>query len=73
MLGVSLLKEVVSSMWIEKQKHVECIQDPLEIELYTTIGQLKKSHVTLSVFRYVRGSTSVESFHLHLIRFVPGS
>jgi hypothetical protein len=52
---------------------VKCIQDPPGIELYTTTGQLKKGRVILPVFRCARGSTSLESFHLHLTRFVPGS
>ena len=37
------------------------------------VGTLKKGTVTLPVYRCARGTTSLESFHLHLARFIPGS
>ena len=72
-LGVPLLKEEIKSIWEEQQKHVVCIQDPTGEELYTVTGQALKGGVMLPVLRCARGSTSLESFHLHLARFVPGS
>ena len=72
-LGAPLFKEEITTIWSEEQRHVECIQDPPGMELYTTIGQLKKGRVSLPLLRCARGSTSLESFHLHLTRFVPGS
>ena len=72
-LGVPLLKEEVRSIWAEQKKHVPCIQDPPGISLYTVVGYLVKGGVRLQVLRCARGSTSLESFHLHLARFIPGS
>ena len=47
---------------------------PMEsVQLYTMTGNMKKGRVTLPILRCARGSTSLESFHLHLARFVPGS
>ena len=40
------------------------------MQLYTQTGRLTKGGVILLVYRCARGSTSLESFHLH--RFIPG-
>lgn len=36
-------------------------------------GYINKGGIKLPVFRCARGSTSLESFHLHLARFIPGT
>ncbi|KAG7500682.1 hypothetical protein JOB18_025985, partial [Solea senegalensis] len=36
-------------------------------------GELTKGGVKLPVYRCARGSTSLESFHLHQCRFIPGT
>ena len=69
-LGVKLLKEEMEDIWAEQKRHIKCIQDPPNIPLYTITGHLKKGGVTLPVFRCARGTTSLESFHLHLARFI---
>ena len=72
-LGVPLIdKEASNAVWKNQIKHVKCIIDPPGVELYSATGTLKKGNVTLNVYRCARGSTSLESFHLHLNRFVPG-
>ncbi|TDG99978.1 hypothetical protein EPR50_G00200480 [Perca flavescens] len=53
--------------------HLSCIQDPPGVQLYTQTGRLTKGGVSLPVYRCARGSTSLESFHLHLNRFIPGT
>ena len=73
-LGVPLFREeMLAEIWPEQRKHVPCIQDPPEIPLYTETGQIKKGGKSLPVFRCARGTTSLESFHLHLARFIPGN
>ncbi|XP_019953452.2 uncharacterized protein [Paralichthys olivaceus] len=73
-LGVPLLDhERIQQIWQEQQKHVGCIQDPEDFPLYTKTGTLKKGGVELPCYRCARGSTSLESFHLHLNRFIPGT
>ncbi|XP_047217956.1 uncharacterized protein LOC124866285 [Girardinichthys multiradiatus] len=37
------------------------------------IGTLTKGGISLPVYRCARGSTSLESFHLHLDHFIPGT
>lgn len=72
-LGVPLLdRERMEHIWRVQKKHVKCIQDPQGVALYTKTGELTKGGVRLPVFRCARGSTSLESFHLHLNRFIPG-
>ncbi|KAK7944627.1 hypothetical protein WMY93_000355 [Mugilogobius chulae] len=61
-LGVPLLNhERIQQIWKDQQRHIACIQDP------------PKGGVELSTYRCARGSTSLESFHLHLNRFIPGT
>lgn len=72
-LGVPLFEsERIAEVWRVQQQHVSCIQDPEGVHLYTQTGTLKKGGVSLPVYRCARGSTSLESFHLHMNRFIPG-
>ena len=64
-LGVPLLGVGINQIWEEQKQHVKC---PSGIHLYTVTGHLKKGGMTLPVFQCARGSTSLESFHLHLTR-----
>jgi hypothetical protein len=72
-LGVPLFKEEMKIIWEEQRQHVPCLQDPPDITLYTITGYITKGGVKLPVLRCARGSTSLESFHLHIARFIPGS
>nr|XP_055075103.1 uncharacterized protein LOC129454565 [Misgurnus anguillicaudatus] len=73
-LGVPLLDhERIQQIWKEQRKHVQCIQDPENFPLYMKTGTLKKGSVELCCYRCARGSTSLESFHLHLNHFIPGT
>lgn len=72
-LGVPLLDfERMEHIWGVQRKHVKCIQDPLGVALYIDTGSITKGGVLLKTYRCARGSTSLESFHLHLNRFIPG-
>ncbi|CAL8300616.1 unnamed protein product [Boreogadus saida] len=72
--GVPLLDhQRIQHIWPEQEKHVACIQDPEDFQLYTKTGTLNKGGVELCCYRCARGSTSLESFHLHLNRFIPGT
>ena len=72
-LGVPLLdSDRIWSIWESQQKHISCIQDPDDVQLYNKTGTLVKGGVELPVYRCARGSTSLESFHKHLNVFIPG-
>ena len=64
--GEPVLSDKMVTIWEEEKKHVKCIQDPDGIILYTITGHITKGGVELPVFRCARGTTSLESFHLHL-------
>ena len=64
--GEPVLSNKMVTIWEEEKKHVKCIQDPDGIILYTITGHISKGGVELPVFRCARGTTSLESFHLHL-------
>ena len=72
-LGVPLInKSRMSEIWMSQKRHISCFQDPPGASLYTKIGSTKKGGIELPNFRCARGSTSLECFHLHLNRFIPG-
>lgn len=72
-LGVPLFNHTrIWEEWEKAREHVSCILDPPGIQLYTEVGTTTKGGVKLMVYRCARGSTSLESFHLHLNHFIPG-
>ena len=71
LLGTKLMNyDRMCAIWNVQKKHISCIQ--AAIQLYTKTGHLMKGGIDLPVYRCARGSTSLESFHLHLNRFIPG-
>lgn len=74
LLGVPLLDSVrMEHIWRVQKRHVKCIQDVPGVALYTETGTITtKEGIVLKNYRCARGSTSLESFHLHLNRFIPG-
>ncbi|XP_049341399.1 uncharacterized protein LOC125805116 isoform X2 [Astyanax mexicanus] len=72
-MGSHLLTSKGWSIFGVQKKHIKCIQDPPDVALYTETGGITKGGVLLKTYRCARGSTSLESFHLHLNRFIPGS
>ena len=67
--GAPLLSQEMMSIWEEQKKHLDCLQDPPGVSLYTVTGSIRKGGVTLPVLRCARGTTLLESFHLHLARY----
>ena len=73
-MGVPLLdSKRIWGIWTLTKRHIKCIQDPVDISLYKVTGTLRKGGVQLNTYRCARGSTSIESFHCHLERVVPGT
>ncbi|XP_053276425.1 uncharacterized protein LOC128438075 [Pleuronectes platessa] len=73
-LGIPLLdKERMQHIWHVQRRHVKCIQDVPGVLLYTQTGTTSKEGIVLPKYRCARGSTSIESFHLYLNRFIPGT
>jgi len=72
-LGVTLFNKDMVGIGTEQCKHMSCIQDPPNIPLYTRIDSVHKNGVILPVYRCARGSNSLESFHRHLLNFIPGT
>lgn len=73
-LDIPLLDPLrIQDIWSTQRPHLSCIQDPPGVQPYTQTGRLTKGGVILPVYRCARGSTSLESFHLHLNRFIPGT
>ena len=71
-LDVPLFNEEMVTMWEEQKRHVACIQDKENLPLYSKFSTVKKGHHYLPVYRCARGSNSLESFHSHVVNFIPG-
>lgn len=66
-LGVPLINSARMREILKSQrKHVACIQDPAVVQLYMQTGTVMKRGHRLP-------TTPLESFHLHLNRFIPGT
>ena len=62
-LGVPLLDaDRIWDIWESQKKHITCIQDPDEVQLYTKTGVVTKGGVELPVYRCAQGLTALESF-----------
>ncbi|XP_023272892.1 uncharacterized protein LOC111663071 [Seriola lalandi dorsalis] len=73
-LGVPILdQERMQHIWQVQQRHVKCIQDEPGVLLYRETGTTTKAGIVLPNYRCARGSTSLESFHLYVNRFIPGT
>lgn len=46
---------------------------PMDIGAWQCLNSTNLDGIRLPVYRCARGSTSLESFHLHLARFIPGT
>ncbi|XP_062340820.1 uncharacterized protein LOC134039087 [Osmerus eperlanus] len=74
LLGVPLLDQAkMEHIWRTQKRHVKCIQDVPGVLLYTETGSSTREGIQLTTYRCARGSTSLESFHCHLNRFIPGT
>ncbi|KAM9839433.1 uncharacterized protein ACBR49_016465 [Aulostomus maculatus] len=63
----------MEDIWRTQRRHLACIQDPEGVSLSVKVGEVTKAGVKLPVFCCARGSSSLESFHLHQCRFIPGT
>ncbi|XP_013861718.1 uncharacterized protein LOC106516080 [Austrofundulus limnaeus] len=73
-LNIPLLDDLrIQEIWTTQRRHLSCIQDPPGVQLYMQTGKLTKGGVSLPVYCCARGSNSLESFHLHLNRFIPAT
>ena len=72
-MGVPLFNDEIVSIWEEQKKHIRCIQDIPDIPLYAVTNEVTKGGKKLPVYRCARGTTSLESYHRHLVTFVPGT
>nr|XP_054607931.1 uncharacterized protein LOC107392956 [Nothobranchius furzeri] len=73
-LGVPLINlERMAEIWKAQKKHLSCLQDPPGVLLYMETGTIKEGGHVLETYRRARGSTSLECFHLHMNRFIPGT
>ncbi|XP_013379295.1 uncharacterized protein LOC106150837 [Lingula anatina] len=73
-MGIPVLDaDLADQIWDEQKRHLACIQDLEGKNLYTQIRTIKKGGIELPVYRCARGSVSLESFHNHIVRFIPGT
>ena len=58
--GVPLFNvEKLTNIWETQKMHVQCIQDPDGVSVYTQTGTCKKGSVFLPKYRCARGSVSL--------------
>ncbi|KAJ8370303.1 hypothetical protein SKAU_G00103350 [Synaphobranchus kaupii] len=72
--GVSLFKtpEAIDEMWAGQQRHLECIQDPPDMNMYRVARTTTINNVDVPYYKCLRGSNSLEVFHKALPNMIPG-
>ncbi|XP_056297788.1 uncharacterized protein LOC130211155 isoform X2 [Pseudoliparis swirei] len=72
--GVSLFKtpEAMDEMWAAQQRHLECLQDPPDINMYRVARTTTINNVDVPYYKCLRGSNSLEGFHKSLPHMIPG-
>ncbi|KAI8517539.1 hypothetical protein Bbelb_035560 [Branchiostoma belcheri] len=55
--------ETIDKVWESQQKHIECIQDPPDMPMYSIKKYATKNGQKLPYYTTVRGSNSLEGFH----------
>ena len=72
--GLSLFKDdaAIDEVWSGQQKHLECIQDPPGMNMYTITKHVTRNAVSIPFYSTVRGSNSLEGFHRFLPNMIPG-
>ena len=72
--GVPLFKsnDTIDEVWSAQQKHLECIQDPPDMAMYSVAKVSNKNGIDIPYYTCVRGNNSLEGFHNHLPKMIPG-
>ncbi|KAK3567644.1 hypothetical protein QTP86_020423, partial [Hemibagrus guttatus] len=73
--GVSLFKtaEAIDEVWAGQQRHLECIQDPPDMNMYRVARSTTINNVDVPYYKCLRGSNSLERFHKTLPNMIPGT
>ncbi|KAM4566587.1 uncharacterized protein PAE49_010147 [Odontesthes bonariensis] len=73
--GVSLFKTpaAIDEMWAAQQRHLECIQDPPDINMYRVARTTTINKVHVPYYKCLRGNNSLEGFHKALPNMIPES
>ena len=69
-LEVPVLREDMKKIWVERKHHARCLQDPPNTQLYHEL--FNEGRCQTSCFSLRQGSTSLEKFHLYMLRFISG-
>ncbi|XP_034031982.1 uncharacterized protein LOC117515509 [Thalassophryne amazonica] len=72
--GVSLFKtsKAIDEMWAVQQRHLECIQDPPDMNMYWVAHTTTINNVDVPYYKCLHGSNSLEGFHKVLPHVIPG-
>ena len=72
--GISLFKspESINNVWDRQKKHLECLQDPPDMSMYFVKKHVQLNKIELPYYGCHRGNNSLEGFHAHLPRMIPG-
>ncbi|XP_044022227.1 uncharacterized protein LOC122861614 [Siniperca chuatsi] len=77
--GVSLFKtpgvftEAIDGMWAGQQRHLECIQDSPDMNMYKVARTTTINHVDVPYCKCLHGSNNLEGFHKTLPHMIPST
>ncbi|XP_016358639.1 uncharacterized protein LOC107701190 [Sinocyclocheilus anshuiensis] len=67
-----LFTEAIDNVWESQQQHLECIQDPPDMNMYRLAQTTTINGIDVPCYKCLRGSNSLEGFHKALSNMIPG-
>ncbi|XP_076843566.1 uncharacterized protein LOC143488628 [Brachyhypopomus gauderio] len=69
---VCVFTEAIDEMWAAQQRHLECIQDPPDMNMYRVARTTTIHGVDVPYYKCLRGSNSLEGFYKAQPNMIPG-
>ncbi|KAK3536064.1 hypothetical protein QTP70_026481, partial [Hemibagrus guttatus] len=68
-----MVVQAINEVWAGQQRHLECIQDPPDMNMYRVARSTTINNVDVPYYKCLRGSNSLEGFHKALPNMIPGT
>lgn len=72
-LSICLFSGANVEVWAAQQQHLECIQDPTDMNMYRVAHTTTINNVDVPCYKCLRGSNSLEAFHRFLPNMIPAT
>ena len=64
---------IIDEVWAKQCKHLECIQDPPGMNMYSVVKYVNCNGISLPKYKSIRGNCISDKFNLFLQKDIPGT